>query len=152
MLKFFHEERGGSEAPIRRMARWGLHVKIHTTSQFILSNFKSSWMLPITFFTAVCASDTYVNTLRRAKNFKRFKQKEIANDFYIIITWYKRSLELFRFWAVKKWVVWTQRLSSNDWSCRRETFHAGRKNHMGLRFAALIPSFNRRFEFLHFML
>ncbi len=29
---FLHEEREGSEAPIRRMARWGLQVNIHTTS------------------------------------------------------------------------------------------------------------------------
>jgi hypothetical protein len=31
-LKFLHEEGGESEAPTRRMARWVLHVKIHTTS------------------------------------------------------------------------------------------------------------------------
>ncbi len=31
-LKFFTRGEGGSEAPIRRMARWGLQVNIHTTS------------------------------------------------------------------------------------------------------------------------
>jgi hypothetical protein len=34
----------------------------------------------------------------------------------------------------------------------RNVSRAGRINHMALRFAALIPGFNRRFEFLHFML
>ncbi len=83
------------------MACWGLHVKIHTTSQFILSNFKSSWMLPITLLTAFCTRHTYVNTLRRAKNFKCFKQKEIAMIFIqlspgISIAWNSFGFGLWR--------------------------------------------------------
>jgi hypothetical protein len=62
---FLHEERGGSEALIHRMVRWGLQVNIHTTS-FIKINFKDPRICFYDYFyTAFCTGRTYMNGLKR---------------------------------------------------------------------------------------
>ena len=54
---FLHEKRGGWEAPIRRMARWGLQVNRHGTS-FIKINFN-----PCVCF-AITLSHSFVRAVR----------------------------------------------------------------------------------------
>jgi hypothetical protein len=63
------------EAPIRRMARWGLQVNRHGTS-FIKINFNSRVCFAITFFTQFCTGRTYEKqTLDGAKNLNDSTEK-----------------------------------------------------------------------------
>jgi hypothetical protein len=101
---FYTRRGGGSESPIRHMVRWGLHVKIHTTS-FIKINFKILvYVFYDYFYTAFCTGCTHMDGLKWGLNFNNSTENMIDNFSYDF-TWYTRSVQLLSGFVekLKKW-------------------------------------------------
>jgi hypothetical protein len=149
LLKYaqvFSQGEGGIGGPNLPYGALGSPQKIHTTSQFILSNFKILVSIADHFFYSydsfVCAI-MYVKHWDGAKTFNGLNRKTFRR-FFTIITGISVAGTLLIFGKTwRKIWVWTRTLSSNDWSWRGKTFHHA---------AALIPNFDRYSAVLHFML
>ncbi len=139
---FYTSRGGGSEAPIHRMARWGLQVNIHTTS-FIKINFNPRVCFTITFFTqlfvrAVCTW-TYLDG---GLNIKQFNRKH-GRQFF---TWYSvatgTQCSLWKNWR-KVRCGSVNFLQATD--CQQKRFIVGRKNRVDAHMPRFYQVFNRKF-------
>jgi hypothetical protein len=99
---FLHEERGGSEAPTRRMAHWGLHVKIHTTS---LSN---KLQAPrVCFLRLLLHSFLYGPYVHEwIETGSKISTEKNIDDFTYDFTWCKRSSRHSVVWASLEKKIW----------------------------------------------
>jgi hypothetical protein len=78
---FYTSRGGGSEAPIRRMARWGLQVKIHRTSIIKIKNSILVQVFTITFYTAFCTGRTYVKRIKTGVKILNSSTENMIDNF-----------------------------------------------------------------------